>query len=211
MSYTPPQIRILNELVPQIVPYLGEGWAVRIEQRSEYGRLLIVNPAYPGFEMVVGADDRFLNVRDQLRDDARVRVAGHYPSWENTYYTVYGQSSPSITVAYDRGAEAIAKEIGRRFLPDALDWYRKAVAYVQSAKAYRSAKEEIAQKLAEASGGVVGGHDKENPQVSSRNGSVSFTFKDFSPGSDTTSIEIRWVSLETALQIAAILKTAKRA
>jgi hypothetical protein len=79
----------------------------------------------------------------------RLDITGIYPQeTHNLWLDRDEYPAPNITVAEDRGAKAIAKEIERRFLPD----YRKRLAHIQQRlqdkAGARQTRETIAEQLA---------------------------------------------------------------
>lgn len=80
----------------------------------------------------------------------RLLVRGIYPGGPTTPdWKRYGEQAPEITVAFNRGAATIAREIERRLLPDYYPAYTRALDAHTSHVAYTEATLETARQLAE--------------------------------------------------------------
>lgn len=76
-------------------------------------------------------------------DSPRIEVRGHYPG--NGY--VY-RNAPQITVGFKRDAEAIARDIGRRFIPPYLKLYAEEIESKRIAEKAKAGREKAAGTLA---------------------------------------------------------------
>ena len=116
-------------------------------------------------------------------------------------------SSPDITVAVARGAEAIAKDIAKRFLPKYLAIFAAAQRKVAEDAAYDSRITNTLKRVADAAGFTVpklGEYDREvRREVSGKIGKVEVIIKAY-----TERVELKLDDLSTA-QAEAVLQFLK--
>jgi hypothetical protein len=145
----------LMNLTREIAHQLGGGWKVKTvrEDQLDYPSRWIVNADYPGAELTV-------RIGSYGAERGRVCVHGSlHVGRNNSYETVYenGQKvdAPSITVAMDRGAGVIAREIARRMLPEYLRILALAVAQAEKHNAKADARTATMRQLAKLTGGKM--------------------------------------------------------
>lgn len=92
------------------------------------------------------------------KDDGRYRSAHDYRAIE------YGQNEPSISASMTRPAQAVARDIERRLLPDFEKVWRKVQEYISYEKDYRYT---VAARKAALSEGLA--HVKENQRAADPN------------------------------------------
>ena len=79
-----------------------------------------------------------------------------HPDWpEHDHRSVVGAQNLDISVSYARGAEAIAKEIQRRFVPNYLEGLAKAKATIAQQVAFQTALEATIKRLGPLTGDVA--------------------------------------------------------
>ena len=155
-------------------------------------------------------------------DRGKVQVTGNWPKRDtNTPGSAYvtpsavRESSPSIKCSLDRGYQAIARDIERRFLPEYARIYDLIVARIKADAEYSGRKAENWGKIAR-SGLVVNPHERNGTSTGDYTADVR-TGASYDSGygdvrmSGDDAIEIKLYSLpvETALRVLRAIKGAK--
>ncbi len=108
---------------------------------------------------------------------------------------------PEISVAGDRGAQAIAKEIQRRFLPEYLPLLAKAIVRRNESNTYEDKTRANLATLAEIAGARV-------PEDRGRT-TTYFTGGDIQVSGDSITLKLSSLSVEQAKQILEMMKGAR--
>lgn len=145
----------LTEVTQQIAAGLGKPWKVKPETEGPSHR--IVNPE--GATLYITTAEYGLKA-------GRVKIGcglnvGRNGSYETVYENGNRVSTPTITVALERGIDVIVKEINRRVLPDYLHIFALAVAQVSKHNEKLSKKQAVMRKLAALVGERVPDFEKE--------------------------------------------------
>lgn len=168
--------------------HMGEGWS---GERSTSGAAQLAGPDGARLYLRVGGGHSRIK-------PGRVEITGSYPR-----HQMYGITCESITVAIDRGAAVIAREINRRILRSYLPQLAKVQADIIEAERNSRARAELAAQLAAVVGGSVAGVADRDTQAR-----VSF-FRPLDVGgavsgdvriayaADRGDVELRGVSVET--------------
>lgn len=144
----------------------------------EVVKLLGLRPeVHPEYHFVFGHDDAVPGFRLDInlapyKDAGRLSISGHFP--ENTYGLYFeGQRVepvPSIGIANTKSAEVIARDIGKRFLPqyrDTFTLYRKALESRNNYEGTKKANYERIQALVKSvSGRGSTDYSERNQEVS---------------------------------------------
>lgn len=137
-----------------------EGWEYDAEGSRGYDGELMpgVRLAGPGGRALLVSFDyrkKRLTVRGSWpKDGGRYRSARDYRAIE------YGQNEPSISASTTRPAQAVARDIGRRLLPDFEKVWQKVQEYISYEKKYRDT---VASRKAALAEGLA--HVKENQRA----------------------------------------------
>lgn len=143
----------ISELAKDIAQYLEDWEAAKVSREAaeydtgqDHGRLTHSSGA--GIYLC-----RLWNHRE------RVEVSGLYPkSADGSYRPTYGYGKghcPEITCAIAKGAEAIAKDIGKRFMPKYWETFNWAKAQVAEYDRARKVEEDLLNRLADLLGSEV--------------------------------------------------------
>jgi hypothetical protein len=108
---------------------------------------------------------------------------------------------PGISVSGERGAQAIAKEIKRRFLPEYLPLLAKAIARRNESNTYEDKTRANLPMLAEIAGARV-------PEERGRT-TTYFTGGDIQVSGDSITLKLSSLSVEQAKQILEMMKGAR--
>jgi hypothetical protein len=141
-------------LVAEIAKHLGAPWSLKPERENQSWDLSVSLVGEGGREISLGSQ--------RYGDNAGGRLGVHGTSLrqQGAGYSHYGITWPTITVAESRGAEAIAKEITRRLLPEYEKAWNEASGRAQRAQDYDDETTAGAEKLAEILGGKVGDRNR---------------------------------------------------
>jgi len=143
---------------------------------------------------------------DAYGNKERVEVYGTYPHYPhrkngkgNRGYVLSGEDTPRITCALSREAEAIAKDITRRFLGEHIRCHELAVERIARDERYQDDQEAIMLSLADILGEKVGNH-----------GNIYYNRNDIwgqiePNGRDDVKIELRRVPAHVAAKICELL------
>jgi hypothetical protein len=195
-SFTPPEDEATN-------------WMVHID-RADGAKLYLQLHSSKGYDLC----DR-LHVQGSLnigRNREYVQVYERGPSgtgWDRCI-------NPDITVALSRGAEAIAKEITRRLLPEYLRIYALAVAKLQDDNAYDTKVDNNLRILAKAIGTVLPAkkQDPNNSYVEKQRTSFTFNhgevYGDITASNKTAELKLRCLTINQAEHILAYIKGGKK-
>jgi hypothetical protein len=113
----------LVQLLPEVAKRLGAGWTYTPDPESSWKNHMLRGPS--GEELHIGPSQN---------QDGKLYVSGSSDAYSTlSRYETEAAPMPNIGVAYARGAEAIAREIQRRILPD----YYKAVMLANNLTAER--------------------------------------------------------------------------
>lgn len=125
---------------------LGEGWSMDAPRTDEDN----------GYRNVSHTDGRSFSMFASLwgKHDGKVSVSGNWNFGDRELGITfpYGKTQPKISVALDRGAAVIAKEITRRFLPDYDKLFAEISETVRTHTAHRDKKTAIVGRLAAVAG-----------------------------------------------------------
>ena len=188
---TDPQV---IELARAVAALLGDGWSVRAKDPDDAWAAYLDHP-----------ERGSIFVRRHWRDGRRVYIAGSAaPQHPKQTDLLHDLELGDITVAIDRGAEAVAKEITRRLLPTyepALADFRRRVAEATAAESARDAVlGRVASTLGETPrGGAVHWSSAQSPS------DARATFRPLYGGTPVN-VELT-VSDELAAEIAKLLST----
>jgi hypothetical protein len=141
-----PQAKTLLEFAQQVAPWLGQRWSA------------LPGPhGYGNYAVLSGPDGEALTLRGDGYNWAASRracITGSYPRY-NGRPVLNTRDLPRITAALERGPQAIARDIERRFLTQ----YRQLVQEAREIRdryAERNAQaRELARRFAEAVGEEV--------------------------------------------------------
>lgn len=202
------------DLVKQIAFFLNAGehsevWVIRLVE--DYPGVYLHKKNDPMFELYFRADDYGIKGRIEVHGNFHIgRGTGNSFVDVREYLPGDGRTTlPSITVAISRGAEAIAKEIKRRFLPEYTDLYNKAVAKRDSQIAY---EDKVFQNLSRLAA-IVSKPITENATHSSeRRTSFDYyrnngPYADVSCSADTATLKIHNLSIDMAESILRMIET----
>lgn len=187
------------ELAKKIADHLGDNWTHR--EQDEFSHVIYLDHA-DGSGMTM----RLYN--------GRLSISGQYPSsvtdGDNVlhFYPHSSEDRVNITVSPDRSAEAIAKDIQRRFLPGYWAVYLEMVAQKQRQLDFIEQREVILKELGRALG------------IAPRKGEIKFPYHGAHQPHGTIKIslyqdiatvhfDVSGVPVETALEIAALLRQKK--
>ena len=142
----------LLEFAQQVAEALGHGWTAH-GVNGNNARAIIENPNTTPEGIAafyVGCDHCWWERSD------RVEVTGRYPGYKGRpVLNSYEDDFPRITCAVDRGAEAVAREIERRFLPRYWPLAEKALELAAHYERENATAGEAARDIAEIVGGEV--------------------------------------------------------
>lgn len=144
------QLRLdLTALAAAIADELRAGWTLDVPSKDADGD-------DNGYRNVSNTDGRSFSLYASLwgKHDGKVTVSGNfsYGDRELGLSFPYGKSQPKISVSMDRGAETIAKEITRRFLPDYDRLFAEISETVRVQTAERDRKTGVVGRLAAVAG-----------------------------------------------------------
>ena len=105
--------KTLHLLVEQIADALGDEWRKRADDEPRHCMACIKR-----------ADGAVISMRSK---NHRLSISGSYPRCDQFWFGPRDKDRPRITVSMGRTADAIAKDIERRFLPKYGNEYIKAV------------------------------------------------------------------------------------
>lgn len=180
---------IIRQLAGFIATALGEGW--KVDTSEEYNEHIGTH--------VNGPDDARLYVYPE--GVTRVAVSCSWPVW--TVGIEMTKVKP-ITLRRDRGSKVIAQEITRRLLPPYRDQLTRARGAAQVAQLDAVAREAAATALVAALPGARLG--LEHTRLYMYGEPVSGELRLSADGSEVINLELRYLSLETVLKIAAVLR-----
>ena len=136
-----------------------------VETSTNLGDIVqqLAAPRLPGFSYVGredperhrlwAADGREICFSVEWNAKGRLSISGHYPESPHNVGSIgYHERTPHITVDKTRSPDAIAKEIGRRFLPQYTAVYRATLEAVRKRDALNVETGERALDLARAFG-----------------------------------------------------------
>lgn len=180
----------LNTLAQGIASYLV--WeALPIEEGS--------NRAY-----ITNGTAMFGITIDAYGNRNRVEIYGIYPQYiqrenSNQGYPLSGEDPPHITCALARGAEAVAKDIERKFLTKFIACHNLAVERIAQSEARLDAEEAVMFRLA----GIL--------EAELKHGEIRFSHNDIwgtisSVSKDAVTFEIRRVPIALAVKICDLLR-----
>ena len=195
----------LRELTPaiaeQLVVSTGQGWWAEVSEPHErFDR--------PGF-LLHGPGEARLRVEKGNNHDVmtRVRILGLYPTKAHHYW--YRDVTRDITVAVERGPEAIGKEIARRLLPGYLPSLYEAqrrIAENEADIARRLARRDTIRRVAGKTTLVSHQQSESSSEVYlDLPGGQRGTVRLYGDGSNGN-LELSSVPYETLLAVAALLQ-----
>ena len=127
--------------VGNVANQLGDGWGLKAEQ----------NWLENGYVHIEHTDGRGICFSIRVyHPDRKVNISGDYnygPSDLNIGWP-YDKSRPEINATMSRGAEVIAKEITRRFLPTYNERFAEITSNVKTATEYRDRQTGTSKRLA---------------------------------------------------------------
>ena len=174
----------LQALTKEIAGHLGGPWV--------YGG----QGTYSWQAKIVQSNDAEICIKATgVSDYRRLFVAGIYPG----NHLPFGTEHPRITVAVSRGAEAIAKDIERRFLPQYLPLFEQNMQAKADDEEFRRKETAARDSLAEAlDGEIVFDH-------SIRFAGPDNSYGTMTVGGDTVTVELRSLGVESAKRLAHFL------
>lgn len=152
----------IHDLAKEVSGFLGHGWFYEV-QRLQDGEPLPVT-AY-----LRHADGYGLYLKLIWNKPDRIEVSGIWPKDAKGQlmipYIPYGASAkqhrPEITVALARGAEAVAEEIKKRFLPEYIPKWKEQAELARTNDEWASGQLALIERLAKAAGENLGSHERE--------------------------------------------------
>lgn len=172
---------LVKQIAIHLSLLLGEEWEPAT--KKDWCRSMVINEN--GARIFIRTDG----------DGDRLRVTGEYPG----DHLPWGTDKPYITIAARRGADAIAKNIQRRFLPQYLPMFEKNMVMKVADERFQAQEEAAHESLRE-----ILGADRVF------DGSIRFTGPGDSRGSMSISggsvtLELRSLSFECARSVACSL------
>jgi hypothetical protein len=148
------------ELARQVAPLLGHGWtvgpvAIHEPERTFDDRARLKH--FNGWQLSF-ADAGAVSCKP--RDPRRVEVRGLYH--RRDWYNMTNIAAPRITVAKNRGAATIAREIERRLLPEYEDFYKDLEQAYFRRDTRRFQEIEAINLITETTHGRIPSHAKQN-------------------------------------------------
>lgn len=186
-------IEELRTLAGEVAAELGEGWSARREAEWPYATLM-------------HTDGRGL-ILDRHHDGLRLEIRGITPRPPaGVSETAISRNNPRpITVKADRGAEAIAREISRRLLPDYSEVFSGWRADMEEALQGAALAAEVTEKLA----AILGVNPRRYVEhFSAGYGQVRFEVRD---NGVHVNLNPAYVDADTALAIAQLLVDREKA
>jgi hypothetical protein len=195
----------LIQLTKDIAFFLNEG-----EQRPDWTFKPMDEP-YPT-QYITGPNEAELSIRIETYGarKGRVEVSGNFHIGRNRQFVDVREWNgsertklPEISVASERGAQAIAKEIKRRFLPEYLPLLAKAIARRDESNTYEDkSRANLATLAAIVNARVPAERDRT---------STSFyhndrAYGDIQVSGDSVTLKLSSLSVEQAKQILALVK-----
>jgi hypothetical protein len=161
---------------------------------------------------LAGPNGERLWINTLWNNSERVEISADWPTNEKGESTKpYGANVASITVALARGADAIAKSIKGRILPEYLTLLQKAQENAKSHNEYLAQKRAQAKRIQEACPLLEQGTDINRQPV---DGSLTFRriglYGGFEVANGTAKIDITNLSIDLAVKIAALIYEAKK-
>lgn len=186
----------LEALVTEISQHLNGDWIVAENRRDSYH--------------LCSAEMRISISLDgyNWEQSKKVKISGVYPRYRSTQYVTSGMELPRIGCSISRGAEAIAKDIKRRFLPQYQEALKTAQEKIERYTVINDARWRKADDFIEivdgrASRQTVGSHLLNVPEVSfdlphrySR-GRAKF--------SDDVNLELHSIPVDLAMQVGVLV------
>lgn len=157
------ETQILRQSAGVIATALGGTWATRPKLSSHDSHVILAqdNDEIRLSLRLVGANGKTYGKGAGLGTE-RLSITGsvvHHA--DESHQVPYGMRAPVITVARDRGAEAIARDIERRVLQRSREQLIKLLSSVASSRDAEAARGALADKL----GGEVIGHRTTSSQT----------------------------------------------
>ncbi|MGA2260006.1 MAG: hypothetical protein ABSH28_01070 [Acidobacteriota bacterium] len=156
-----------------------------------------------------GPDGMKLYLNNGYWDHSRITIMGSRPQSESrNHFSVNWPDNLRITVAPNRPANAVAKDIGRRLLPNYREAFQKASEEIDERHQQRMAAERIANNIA----GILGCEVSKNNgpgsdfQIHPRNLRNGYADIKVSEYSNEVEINLRWISPELAERVCAALR-----
>jgi hypothetical protein len=137
-------LRATIELARAVAPLLPRGWRFEAPGEEHYWGTIVRD-----------ADGARINVQvGGFRNVGRATFRGCWPRYHDGTHYHHGKTV-EITVSAKRAAEAIAKEVVRRFLPDYDAAFADALAYVRGSDGAAFEANLVAARIASVVGGTV--------------------------------------------------------
>lgn len=183
----------MNRLGRDVAAALGTTWHAveRTDDISSNRVKLACPPCGKEFGLTIRYDKR----------DMRFHV---YPTWphaetDRTEFPHYSQRPDlDISITVKKDPYQIARDIRRRFLPEYVAAYNKAVAQAEAHDAWMQTKRSTAETVAAAAGGSV--RDGDGSTVDTRMGKQSY-IRTIQVNSDTVEIDFRNVPADLAVKL----------
>jgi hypothetical protein len=193
----------LIQLTKDIAFFLNEG------ETAPVWTFKPMDEPYPT-QYIAGPNEAELAIRIETygAKKGRIEVHGNFHSGRNREFIDVREWNgseraklPEISVAGDRGAQAIAKEIKSRFLPKYLPLLAKAIARRDEANSYEDKTRANLTTLAKIAGARV-------PEDRGRT-TTYFTGGDIQVSGDSITLKLSSLSVEQAKQILEMMKGAR--
>jgi hypothetical protein len=191
---------------------LGKPWTYTEQPAEEAGWQEYIRSADTGMRIYFSLQS---SVGYEKHD--RVEISGSLNIGKGgEHVTLYEGSSrlnpPSITVARTRGAEAIAKAIKSRFLPEYTRIFGLAVQQVAANRIYDTQVTANLQRLAKASGNVVSTKENEHCREvrTSFTLSIGEVYGTAHASTSTAQLELRCLTMTEAEHILTYLRSAHK-
>jgi hypothetical protein len=193
----------LIQLTKDVAFFLNEG-----EQTPAWTFKPMEEP-YPT-QYIIGPNEAELSIRIETYGSrkGRIEISGNFHIGRGREFIDVREWNgsersklPEISVSGERGAQAIAKEIKRRFLPEYLPLLAKAIARRNEANSYEDKTRANLATLAEIAGARV-------PEERGRT-TTYFTGGDIQVCGDSITLKLSSLSVEQAKQILEMMKEAR--
>lgn len=202
----------MEQLIRDVCAKLAtvDTWTIKTWEPGEYDRRLpsIAHPDGRMIEFGSGKSGPPRIARQKVHISGGwplYRTPGHGPQYMSPYQV--GADSPSIEVTRDRGADVIAREIIRRFLPNYTETWKKCQARIEATVGYANGVQGAYRQLCEALGiqPSAKAGDVETPTISVSPLGID-GYGDITPYKDSAEIRLRSIPLETALEVCRLLR-----
>jgi len=156
-----------------------------------------------------GPDGMKLYLNNGYWDHSRITIMGSRPQSESrNHFSVNWPDNLRITVAPNRSATAVAKDIERRLLPNYREAFQKASEDIAERHQQRMEAERIANNIADILGCEVSQNNGPGSdfQVHPRNLKKGYADIRVSEYSNEVEINLRWISAELAEGVCAAIR-----